>query len=380
MLEPKTTPSAPTGAKKTLSIIHTEASLGWGGQEIRILTEAAGMVRRGHRVRLLCPREARIFSEAQRRNLPVVALPIGRKNLAGLIALFRWLKGHPADIVNTHSSTDSWLAALACLGLGKPPALVRTRHISAPIPDNRPTRWLYQKAAAHIVTTGENLRQQLIRDNGYRADTITSVPTGIAAELFVPGDRLAARRQLGIESDGMIIGIVATLRSWKGHRYLIEAFAGMSDKNAKLLMVGDGPQREALQRQVAESGLTGRVLLPGNQREVLPWLQAVDIFVLPSYANEGVPQAILQAMLCALPIVTTPVGSIPEAVRDGESALVVQPKNAHELRQAMERLTNDPGLRESLGGAARARALQRFGLEAMLDKMEAVFLKAVDHG
>lgn len=373
-------PAAGVRSGKSLSIIHTEASLGWGGQEIRILTEAAGMVRRGHRVSLVCPPEARIFSEAQRRNLPVAALPIGRKNLVGFLALRRWLKAHPADIVNTHSSTDSWLAALARLGLAKPPALVRTRHISAPIPDNAPTRWLYRKAAAHIVTTGENLRQQLIRDNGYRADTITSVPTGIDTDLFVPGDRLEARRQLGIESDGMIIGIVATLRSWKGHRYLIEAFAGMPDKRAKLLIVGDGPQRAALERQVAESGLTGRVLLPGNQREVLPWLQAMDVFVLPSYANEGVPQAILQAMLCALPIVTTPVGSIPEAVKDGETALIVEPKNAHAVRAAIERLGNDPGLRESLGRSARARALQWFGLDAMLDKMEAVFLNVVNHG
>lgn len=380
MPELRTTAGFSAGAKRALSIIHTEASLGWGGQEIRILTEAAGMVRRGHRVSLLCPPEARIFAEAQRRNLPVTALPIGRKNLAGLRALRRWLTAHPADIVNTHSSTDSWLAALACLGLGRPPALVRTRHISAPIPDNGPTRWLYQKAAAHIVTTGENLRQQLIRDNGYRADTITSVPTGIDTDLFVPGDRLAARRQLGIDPDGVVIGIVATLRSWKGHRYLIEAFAGMADQRAKLLIVGDGPQREGLQQQVAGLGLTERVFLPGNQREVLPWLRAMDIFVLPSYANEGVPQAILQAMLCALPIVTTPVGSILEAVEDGETALVVAPKNAHALSKAIERLIHDPALRETLGRAARARALERFGLEAMLDKMESVFLNAANHG
>lgn len=169
-----------------LNIVHTEASLGWGGQEIRILTEAAGMMLRGHQVTLLCPAEAKIYEEARLHGIPAVALPIGRKNLRGVLALYRWLRNNPADILNTHSSTDTWLAALASLLPGAQAPIVRTRHISAAIPNNQATRWLYQSATCHIVTTGEKLRQQLIDDNGYKPETITSVPTGIDTSRFKP--------------------------------------------------------------------------------------------------------------------------------------------------------------------------------------------------
>jgi Glycosyltransferase Family 4 len=166
---------------KPLSIIHTESSLGWGGQEIRILTESAGMIRRGHSVRLLCPREARIHDEAARFGVPVEALPIGRKNVKGLISMIRWMRQHPAakewDVINTHSSTDSWLVALANGILGRPAPIVRTRHISAPVPRNRLSSWLYGRAAAKVVTTGEVLRRRLIEDNRVEPGRIESVPT-----------------------------------------------------------------------------------------------------------------------------------------------------------------------------------------------------------
>ncbi len=362
-----------------LSILHTEASLGWGGQEIRILTEAAGMMKRGHQVTLLCPPEARIFQEAGLRGVPVEALDIGRKNLAGLAAMRRWLKRYRTDVINTHSSTDTWLTALACALLADAPPLVRTRHISAPVPDNLATRWLYQRATRHIVTTGEKLRQQLIEQNRYDPATLTSVPTGIDTTHFAPGERAAARRGLGLAEDGMVVGIVATLRSWKGHTYLLDAFAALPDRAARLLIVGDGPQREALQARIAELGLSDRITMPGNQRDVLPWLQSMDVFALPSYANEGVPQALLQAMLCGLPVVSTPVGSITEVVEDQRTGLIVEPRQAAPLRDALERLLNDADLRRNLGDSALAQGRARFGLDTMLDKMEAVFADAAGH-
>ncbi len=361
-----------------MHIVHTEASCGWGGQEIRILTEAEGMIRRGHRVTLLCPNEVRILSEARQRNIPVVPMPIGRKRLQGVLALRRWLGTTPVDVINTHSSTDTWLAALASLLLEHPPPLVRTRHISSPVPKNRLTRWLYTRATAHIVTTGEALRQTLIACNGFPPARITSVPTGIDMDRFVPGEARAARRRLGLPPDAIIIGIVATLRSWKGHRYLLQAFARMPDRSARLLIVGDGPQRDALAHEIAGLNLTDRVIMPGDQRDVLPWLQAMDIFALPSYANEGVPQAIQQAMACGLPVVSTPVGSIGEIIEHDSTGLMVIPKDADDLWRALERLARDDGLRIRLGKQARQFALAHFGLETMLDKMERVFAGAMD--
>ena len=88
-------------------MLHTEASLGWGGQEIRILTEATGMAARGHRVSLIAPPESNIYREACERGMAAFALPIGRKNPRGLLALRQWVKANTPDVINTHSSTDS---------------------------------------------------------------------------------------------------------------------------------------------------------------------------------------------------------------------------------------------------------------------------------
>lgn len=360
-----------------MRIVHTEASCGWGGQEIRILTEAQGLIGRGHHISLLCPTEAPILHEAERYGVPAEALPIGRKNLHGLLAMRRWLKSHPVDVINTHSSTDTWLAALACAFSANAPAIVRTRHISAAVPANASTRWLYTRATRHIVTTGEKLKAQLVADNGFPAARITSVPTGIDTERFRPADRAAARRELGLSEHNRIVGIVATLRSWKGHEYLLDAFADLDAPGWQLLIIGDGPRRKALEEKVVAMSLGGRVCFAGHQRNTERWLQALDIFCLPSYANEGVPQALLQAMLVGLPIVTTPVGSITEAVDDGETALIVPPRDASALAAALSRLIADTGLAARLGEAAHAKALKQFGLATMLDRMESVFAAAL---
>jgi FkbM family methyltransferase len=360
-------------------IVHTEASCGWGGQEIRILTEAEGMIGRGHRVEIWVVPGSTILEQAMRRGIPQHALPIGRKGLRGIMAMRLALASVRPDVVNTHSSTDTWLAALACLTLRDPPPLVRTRHISAPVPKDFATRWLYQHATRHIVTTGENLRHTLIRDNRLRDYRITSIPTGVDSRRFHPQDRTEARRQLGLDIAAKYIGIIATLRSWKGHLYLIDAFARLAedDENLKLLIVGDGPMHEVLEQRIASLGLAPRVTLAGRQEAVETWLRAMDVFCLPSYANEGVPQALLQAMLTGLPVVTTPVGSITEAVNDGVTGLLVPPRDAAALADAFTRVLNDAGLSGRLGSAAREDIARRFSLDAMVTGMEKVFLDTV---
>jgi glycosyltransferase involved in cell wall biosynthesis len=359
-----------------LKILHTESSLGWGGQEIRVLTEARGVARRGHAVAIAAPREARIFAEAPSYGVEIIELPIARKNLAGAAAVKRLLAERPFDVVNTHSSTDSWLVTLAGIRARDMPAIVRTRHISSPVPRNFASRWLYARAG-RIVTTGERLRLQVIEETGADPARTISIPTGIDLGRFRPGDRAAARAQLEIPADAPIVGIVATLRSWKGHLHLMEAIASLARPEVRLVVVGDGPMREALVARAAELGIADRVTFAGNQREVTPWLQSFDLFCLPSYANEGVPQALAQAMACGLAVVTTPVGSIAELVEDGRTGVIVPPAEPRALASAIGALLDDPARRRSLGEAALAEARKRLGEDAMVDAMIRVFSEAL---
>ena len=357
-----------------MRIVHTESSCGWGGQELRIIVESEGMLARGHEVCIVAPPESRIFAETRRRGIPSRVAPIARKGLRGLWALRRVLSEGWADVVNSHSSTDSWLAAIALATLARARPLVRTRHVSTPIPDHALNRWLYCRAATHIVTTGERLREQVMRETGLAPARVSSVPTGIDLGRFSPGDRAQARAQLGLPAHAFIVGIVATLRSWKGHRYLVDAVARMPQTT--LVMVGDGPGADNLRSQVKALGIESRTTMPGNQDDVVPWMQAIDVFALPSYANEGVPQAIMQAMACRIAVVTTPVGSIGEIVADGQTGLFVEPRSAESLGAALERLRGDQDLRERLARAGHEQARARFGSAIMLDRMERIFLAA----
>lgn len=365
----------------TVSIAHTESSTGWGGQEIRTLTEAAGFVERGHRVVVYAAPGARIADEASRYGVPVVTLPIGRKRLRGARAIAHALSEHPVDIVNAHSSTDAWLVALACEWLRRTrrhsPTLVRTRHVSIAVPNDPGTRWLYRRATSRVVTTGEALRLQLIRDNGLDPARVVSVPTGIDAGRLRMTSRDDARRELGFARDVPLIGIVATLRSWKGHRFLIDAMSSLRNRAARLLIVGDGPQRAALDGQVERLKLRDRVVFAGQQDDIGNWLAALDVFVLPSYANEGVPQALLQAMFAGIPSVTTDAGAIPEIARDGDTARVVRREDSHALAQAIDDMLDDRDRSAAMAERARAFVTPRYDLATMLDRMEDVFRSAL---
>ncbi len=358
-----------------LSIVHTESSIGWGGQEIRILTEARGMLERGHQVRLLTPANAAMLPAAKKMGVPVTAVNISKKRPAPLLALRHWLADHAAevDVINTHSSTDSWLAALACATMTHPPPLIRTRHVSTAINNHWTTRWLYTRATKHIVTTGEALRQQLNRDNGYALTHMTSVRTGIDLNRFFPHEKPKVRALLGV-STHPAIGILATLRDWKGHDYLLDAMKILVQEfpQWQLLVIGDGPQRARLAARVREEGFT-TVRFVGNVENVPEWLSALDIFALPSYGDEGVPQGIMQAMACGLPVVSTPVGAIAEAVQDGITGSLVAPRNAAALAEALAKLMRDSARRKHMGEAGLAFAQQHFGIDVMLDKMLNVF-------
>lgn len=362
-----------------MRVLHTESSCGWGGQEIRILEESRMLRKRGHEVAIACPESAPLHPLAARWDVPVIACPIRRRGLRALVSMRRVILEWCPDVVNTHSSTDSWVAALVCRTLRKPPPIVRTRHVSAPIRPSVFARWLYAAAAAHVVTTGHSVRAEVISASGIESTRISSVPTGVDPDRFRPADRQSARRTLGLEPNRPLVGIVATLRSWKGHKHLLEAWSLLRSPDWDLVVVGDGPQRAAIEAQVRDIGLSGSVRLVGHQAEPERWFQAIDVFCLPSFANEGVPQALIQAMMSGCAAVATEVGSMSEIIADGETGLVIPPRDPRLLADALGRLMESAELRMTLSSKARAHVLERCTIEQMADRMERVFMSVV-HG
>ncbi len=340
------------------------------------------MLTRGHRVRIACQASSQIYAEALKLGIPADALPMARRSLSNIANLRRWLRDTRPDVINTHSSTDSWLVALAQL-VGPRVPVVRTRHISAPLKKNLLTTWLYRSATDYVVATGESVREQLTSELELRTDRVVSIPTGIDLDRFSRAHAkpsAAVRSLLGIDTGARVVGVVATLRSWKGHDDLLEAFHVLSREmpDLLLLIVGDGPRRAHIENIVRQRDLQLRVRLLGARTDVPDLLAAMDVFVLPSYANEGVPQAIMQAMAMALPVVATRVGAIAELVEDGITGMLVAARAPQALAGALRRLLYHEPLRESMGVAGRARAEQKCRVGYMLDRMEEVFQRVVN--
>jgi glycosyltransferase involved in cell wall biosynthesis len=357
--------------QKTLRILHTEASMGWGGQEIRILSEAKIFRANGHEVCVLANAGSDIAANASRFGIPLTTMPLRRKTLSGVLAVRRILKEWRPDVVNTHSSIDSWLVALARIGLNPRPRVVRTRHLSARVPRNPASRWVYNRGADFVMTTGEAIVSSLSEDGFLSRERLAAVPTGIDVETFSPGDRGSARAALGLPRDRVLFGIVATLRSWKGHSILLDALKITGDAQMHLVIVGDGPQQENIQRQIAALGIADQVTLAGRQSDVVPYLRAFDVFVLPSWANEGVPQAILQAVATGLPVITCPVGGIPECTQGLATVAMVPPQDRKALAAAMKAMMAAPP-----DAAQLARARQQIAAE---HSRELMYQRALRH-
>jgi glycosyltransferase involved in cell wall biosynthesis len=334
------------------------------------------MQRRGHRLLLACDPRGQLFLRSREQGFSPYPLACGgRSNLRAWWRLRRLLWEQQVDVLNTHSSLDSWIGALAWRSLGNHPHLVRTRHLSTRVQANFPTRWLYRAPAA-IITTGEVTRELLHRRLGVPEDRIFSIPTGIALEEFAPREpdpELLARLQ--IPPGAFVIGTVAVLRSWKGHLYLLEALRELRrlGKPAFLLVVGDGPYRVVIEAKVRELDLGNWVRLAGYQDEVAPWIALMDAVVLASYANEGVPQSLLQAMAMGKAVLGSDLGGIPEVVIEGETGLLAPPRDTIALAQALRLLSEDRDHREALGRRGREFVVEKFSLEQMAAAVEAVY-------
>ncbi|MEJ2673346.1 MAG: glycosyltransferase family 4 protein [Deltaproteobacteria bacterium] len=296
---------------KPLAILHTEASLGWGGQEQRVFVEAQALRQRGHRLAFACDHRGELHRRAHSQGFKI----------------------------------------------------------------NWQTRWLYQNPAA-IITTGEATKQLLMQRLGVPARQIFSIPTGVDLTEFIPQEKnRELLDRIKIPPEAFVFGSVAVLRSWKGHLYLLEAFQKLIAEGVRayLLLVGEGPYRVVIQEKITQLGLKPWVHLAGFRDQVAPWFALMDVVVLASYANEGVPQSLLQAMAMARPVIGTTVGGIPEVVISGETGLLAPPRDPSSLAQVLTRLMTDPDLRRDLGRRGRELVVERFSLEQMAAEIEAVY-------
>lgn len=373
-----------------MKILHTEASTGWGGQDIRVIVEIQEMRRRGHEVTLACTPGSPIWLAAEKGGLALEPITFGRKlTRSGVQTIQGLIRRHQPDIVNSHSSADGWCAAVAVRlsrrkGL---PRHVRTRHLSNPLKPNRANFLLYSKLTDYTLVTGEALRQNLIEINKLNPDRILSVPTGVDLTTFNPAsyNRQDFRTEIGAAPDEFVWALVAIIRRMKGHLVLAEAAAEVLKQHSKARFVfvggttGPSPLPEQVRTKLCELGIEDRFTFLGMREDVPRILAGCDGVVLPSTHGEGVPQSLAQGLSMGLPVVASDVGAIGEIVRDSaayagqETGYLVPPSDPGALGAALLRTMSDTG--ETNTRTARGRELihREYSLQAMTDKVEGVY-------
>lgn len=355
----------------TLTILHTESSLGWGGQENRTLNEMLTMREMGHRMLLACQPGAKLGIRAREAGFEVTEIRMrGALDVPAILAFRRLLTGQQVQIVNTHSSKDTLVAGLAARSLFKRPRIVRTRHLALPIT----SRFTYSVLPDHTVTVSAFVGEYLA-SAGVPREKITAVPTGIDLARYQHSPEGGTlKSELGLPPETVLIGTVAILRKKKGHAETLEAVPQVLAKHpeARFVFAGDGPQTSNLERRIAEMGLQDKVFMLGLRRDVINVLQSLDLFVLPTY-QEALGTAFIEASAMGLPCIGTNVDGVPEVVADGETGLLVPPQSSEVVAGAILQLLDNPTLRQEMGAAAKARVQAIFSRQAMAEGMERAY-------
>jgi glycosyltransferase involved in cell wall biosynthesis len=231
-----------------------------------------------------------------------------------------------------------------------------------------------------VLTTSRKISERLIAELGLDAARVTTLPTGIDLERFNAGVHGVLHHELKLPPSTPLVGMVSVLRSWKGHKFFIEAAAEVLRRqpDARFVIVGDGPGRERIANQIAAAGLAGKVVMLGHRDDVPGVLASLSVLVLPSTAHEGVPQIILQAQAMDRAAVGTTVGGIPEVVRDGETGLLVPPQDGAALAEKILLLLAQPDFSHQLGRAAGECARRECGLDAMCARLEEIYAAQLD--
>jgi glycosyltransferase involved in cell wall biosynthesis len=351
-------------------VLHTEASSGLGGQEVRTLDEARWTVERGWRVLLAGQPDARLLERARAAGLETAPVrmraPFDPRALAALVRLIRRER---VSVVHTHSSIDAWLGGMAARLCRVP--VVRTRHVSIAIRKglNPVYRWL----ADRVITSGEAIRSMVV-EVGVPPERVIAIPAGVNLAAFPFGARAPeTARALGLGSP--VIGSVAMFRGSKGHALLLQAFAMVREKRptAGLLLVGDGIRRAWVEQLAREANLADAVVFTGFRPDVPALLGTMDCFAQASTRTEGVPQALLQAFAVGVPVVASRIGGIPEVVIDGETGLLVPSESAEALAAGIARVLDDPEAAAQRARAARALVEARFSHVRAIDRLLRVY-------
>lgn len=280
------------------------------------------------------------------------------------------IKGFRPSAVHTHSF-GPLVYAVPARWMGAGSRLVNTEHsieYLLPRPDFRRVLHFMSRSIDQFVVLGQRMRRYYQDEIGVDAARLRVIPNGVAPlDVATASQRAAARAALGL-GDGFLVTTVGRLAPEKNFPMLVDAFARATatEPTARLVFVGDGSERAALEQQAAKAGVADRVHFLGWRKDVAALLPAFDLFVLSSF-SEGLPMSMLEAMSAGVPIVSTAVGDIPEVITDGETGHLVPGADTEALANAIGAMQASREERARIGTAGRRLVIARYSRAAMVD-------------
>jgi glycosyltransferase involved in cell wall biosynthesis len=378
-------------------VLRVIARLNMGGPALHVAYLTAGLAERGYETTLVAGSLARgedsmafvadeLGIEVERiEELHREISPL--RDAVAILRLARLIRRVRPHILHTHTAKAGAVGRLAALlaGDARPLIVVHTfhGHVLRGYFDPLRTagfrlleRWLATKTTA-LVAVSPQVRDDLVSLGVAPRERFVVVRLGIELEQRVAAEqdgRGESRRVLGIGPDRFAVGWIGRMTGVKRTDDVLRAFRRLRDRgvDACLCMIGDGPDRPAVERRAHELGLMRDTLFLGYQEEVAPFYAAFDAMILPSI-NEGTPVSAIEALAAGRPVVATRVGGVPDVVREGEDGFLVEPGDVDALADRLARLAADPELRERLGAAGRARVVPRYSVERLVDDIDLLY-------
>jgi glycosyltransferase involved in cell wall biosynthesis len=312
--------------------------------------------------------------------VPVVAFPItsltGLSTLRQVRALAAFLRRERFDVVHSHDRYNNIFATVAARLAGVPAVICSKRWMESTtgfLVANAVAYRLADCVLANSSAVAESLRH-VERVPSARVAVVPNFVTDAAFEGLAAGERERLLAELGVPADALVVGMVARLRMVKNHESLFRAAARLRQEfpAVRVVLVGDGGSRDDLEALTREIGVADIVHFAGHRDQRLNLNRLFDVSVLCSL-SEGFPNAVVEAMAAARPVVATRVGGIPDAIDHGETGLLVPPRAPDALAEAIGSLLRDPARRAAMGAAAQRAARDRFLASSVLPRLYALY-------
>ena len=385
-----------------VKVLRVIARLNVGGPALHVAYLTEGLAERGYDTTLvagsLAHGEESMAHVARQRGARIVTLPhLARQvsplnDLLAVRHLAKLIRTERPQILHTHTAKAGAVGRVAALlaGDARPPIVVHTFHGHvlrgyfnplATLAFRTLERWL-ASVTTRLIAVSPEVRDDLVRLGVAPREKFVVIRLGIQLDERVGTDdtaRRETRRRLGVSPESFVVGWVGRMTAVKRTDDVLLAFKGVIDRgvDAWLCLIGDGPDRQRLERRAHELGIAKRCLFVGYQNDVAPYYEAIDALLLPS-ANEGTPVSVIEALAAERPTVATRVGGVPDVVREGVDGYLVDVGDADTLAARLVELAGDPDKRDAMGREGRRRVLERYAVDRLVDDIDQLYRELLD--